>query len=56
MKDFLIPIQNETTMCDFLPIFRLNPITNGFSDQRLLTSFWTHGTIIDQFIVKGVHQ
>ena len=49
----------------------LNPITPGVSDQRLLpggvfrtrsyfqliwTSFWTHGTIIDQFIVKGVHQ
>ena len=24
--------------------------------QLILTSFWTHGTIIDQFIVKGVHQ
>ena len=50
----------------------VNPITHGVSDQRLLTgewslgprsyfqliltSFWTHGTIIDQFIVKGVHQ
>ena len=50
----------------------INPITHGISDQRLLmgggslgprsyfqlilTFFWTHGTIIDQFIVKGVHQ
>ena len=50
----------------------LNPITYGVSDLRLLTgggplgprsyfqliwtSFWTHGTIIDQFLVKGVHQ
>ena len=24
--------------------------------QLILSSFWTHGTIIDQFIVKGVHQ
>ena len=24
--------------------------------QQIWTSFWTHGTIFDQFIVKGVHQ
>ena len=44
---------------------KLNPITHEVSDQRLLTisyfqliltSFCTHGTIIDQFIVKGVHR
>ena len=23
--------------------------------QLMWTSFWTHGTIIDQFVVKGVH-
>ena len=48
-----------------------NPITAGVSDQRLLpggslgprsffwliwTSFWTFGTIVDQYLVKGVHQ
>ena len=53
-----------------LNLAQLNSITHGVSDQQLLTgslgpriyfqliwtSFGTHETIIDQFIVKGVHQ
>ena len=48
---------------------QINPISDGVSDQRLLpggslgprslfrlilTSFWTCGTIDDQYLVKGV--
>ena len=69
------PKQARAELCEaqhHLNASLLNPITQGFSDQRLLpgggslgpqsyiqlilASFWTHGTIIDQFIVKGVHQ
>ena len=49
-----------------------NPISEGVSDQQLLlgggslgprsffrlilTSFWTCGTIVDQYLVKGIPQ
>ena len=60
---------SQLLLTQFWPNF--NPISDGVSDQRLLpggslgprsffrlnlTSFWTCGTIVDQYFVKGVHQ
>ena len=45
------------TMLTLLPTgFLTNDLGPRSYFQLILTSFWTHGTIIDQFIVKGTHQ
>ena len=52
----------ETSLTLLLPGCRTNDNPRGGSlgprsyFQLIWTSFWTHGTIIDQFIVKGGHQ
>ena len=57
---------NKIIFCAVLTLLLMGFRTNDYSGggslgprsyfQLILTSFWTHGTIIDQFIVKGVHQ
>ena len=69
-----LPLNKNVTIKDHIKDNikdKINPITPGVSDQRLLpggvfrtrsyfqliwTPFWTRGTIFEQLIVKGVHQ
>ena len=53
-RDFLNPINDEVSDHPLLPGGSLGP--QSYFLPIIRTSFWTHGTIVNQYLAKGVHR